>query len=77
MVTSEPPPDGIYLIVLLILLLCSMFFSASETAFISASKLRIRYLKEKKNKAASRVERILQVLEQARASKRSDGAGED
>lgn len=63
MVTSEPPPDGIYLIVLLILLLCSMFFSASETAFISASKLRIRYLKEKKNKAASRVERILQKKE--------------
>jgi len=36
-----------------------MFFSASETAFMSSSKLRIRYLREKKNKAAIRVERLL------------------
>lgn len=59
MESSVPPPDSIYLLVLLVLLLCSMFFSASETAFMSASKLRIRYLREKKNKAAIRVERLL------------------
>lgn len=37
-----------------------MFFSASETAFMSASKLHIRYLAEKKLKAAQRVHWILQ-----------------
>jgi len=36
-----------------------MFFSASETAFMSSSKLRIRYLREKNNRAAIRVERLL------------------
>jgi len=60
MESSEPPPDSIYLLALLVLLLCSMFFSASETAFMSSSRLRIRYLREKKNPAAIRVERLLQ-----------------
>jgi len=36
-----------------------MFFSASETAFLSSSRLHIRYLMEKGNKAASRVEKLL------------------
>lgn len=63
MESSVPPAYGYYLIVLLMLLLCSIFFSASETSFISSSKLRIRYLKEKKNKAAARVEKILQKKE--------------
>jgi len=56
---AQPPPDSIYLIILAILLGFSMFFSASEIAFMSSSRLRIRYLKEKKNRAAARVERIL------------------
>ncbi|WP_255945203.1 hemolysin family protein [Brucepastera parasyntrophica] len=36
-----------------------MFCSASEIAFLSASKLHIRYLREKKNKAAARVEKLM------------------
>jgi len=56
---SHPPPESIYLLLLAFLLLCSMFFSASETAFLSSSRLHIRYLMEKGNKAASRVEKLL------------------
>lgn len=56
---SEPPTAALYLAVLSLLLLCSMFFSASETAILSASRLHIRYLREKKNRAAIRVERLL------------------
>jgi len=56
---SHPPPDSAYLLLLAFLLLCSMFFSASETAFLSSSRLHIRYLMEKGNKAASRVEKLL------------------
>lgn len=63
MESSDPPSAGIYLLILAILLLASMFFSASETAFLSASRLHIRYLTEKKNRAALRVERILRRKE--------------
>jgi len=56
---SEPPPWGAYLLAVAGLLVCSMFFSAAESAFLSSSKLRIRYLKEKNNRAASRVDRLL------------------
>jgi putative hemolysin len=59
MESSHPPPATIYLVILIGLLLCSMFFSAAETAFISSSRLHIRYLKEKKHKAAARVEKLL------------------
>lgn len=59
MESSDPPSASLYLVLLLVLLLCSMFFSASEIAFLSASRLRIRYLREKKNRAAARVERLL------------------
>lgn len=58
--SAEPPPDSIYLIILVALLILSMFFSACETAIISSSKLRIRYLKEKKNRAAARIEKIIE-----------------
>jgi putative hemolysin len=40
-----------------------MFFSASETAFLSASRLHLRYLTEKKNRAALRVQNILRRKE--------------
>lgn len=63
MESSDPPSAGLYLLILAILLLASMFFSASETAFLSASRLHIRYLTEKKNRAALRVERILRRKE--------------
>lgn len=59
MESSEPPSASFYLVLLVILLVFSMCFSAAETAFLSASRLRIRYLKEKNNKAAARVERLL------------------
>jgi len=59
MESSHPPPDSLYLLLLAFLLLCSMFFSASETAFLSSSRLHIRYLMEKGNRAASRVENLL------------------
>jgi CBS domain containing-hemolysin-like protein len=36
-----------------------MFFSAAETAVLSSSRLRIRYLKEKGNRAATRIDRLL------------------
>ena len=56
---SQPPSYSFYLAIIVILLLLSMFFSASEIAFMSSSRLHIRYLREKKNRAASRVGRIL------------------
>lgn len=59
MESSDPPSAGLYLLILGLLLLCSMFFSASETAFLSSSRLHIRYLKEKKNRSAARVEKLL------------------
>lgn len=56
----EPPPASVVqVLVLAFLLFCSMFFSASETAFLAANKLHIRYLKKCKNKKARRVHKIL------------------
>ncbi len=56
---SSPPSAGILLPILALLLLLSMFFSAAETAFLSSSKLHLRYLVEKKNRKAIRVARLL------------------
>lgn len=63
MESSDPPSYILYIAVLLFLLVCSMFFSASEIAFLSASRLRIRYLAEKKIIAARRVERLIENKE--------------
>ncbi len=52
-------PALLYVVAFPVLLLFSMFFSASETAFLSASRLHIRYLREKNYKPAKRVERLL------------------
>lgn len=59
MEVPETLPNLLYYVVFPILLLLSMFFSASETAFLSASRLHIRYLREKNNHSATRVEQLL------------------
>ena len=56
---QPPSASSVQIILLVFLLLWSMFFSATETAFLSANKLRIRYLKQCKNKKAIRVHTIL------------------
>ncbi|UTC66698.1 MULTISPECIES: hemolysin family protein [unclassified Treponema] len=56
---NEPPPQWLYILLLIILLFLSMIFSSGETAFLSVNKLKIKYLREKKNKKAARVEKIL------------------
>lgn len=59
MEVPETLPGSLYYVVFPLLLLLSMFFSASETAFFSASRLHIRYLREKNNRRATRVEQLL------------------
>ena len=56
---NEPPPQWFYILLLITLLFLSMMFSSGETAFLSVNKLKIKYLREKKNKKAARVEKIL------------------
>lgn len=56
---NEPPPQWLYILLLITLLFLSMMFSSGETAFLSVNKLKIKYLREKKNKKAARVEKIL------------------
>ena len=56
---NEPPPQWCYMLLLIVLLFLSMMFSSGETAFLSVNKLKIKYLREKKNKKAARVEKIL------------------
>lgn len=57
---NEPPPQWLYIALLIILLFLSMLFSSGETAYLSVNKLKIKYLREKKNKKAIYVEKILQ-----------------
>lgn len=52
------------LIAAIMLLILSMFFSASESAFLSVNKLRIRYLKQKKNRKAIRIGKLLEKKDQ-------------
>ena len=58
---EEPPPESIIglLIIAAILIVLSMLFSASERAFLSINKLRIRFLRKKKIKSAIRVGKLL------------------
>lgn len=51
------------IVLIIILLLFSMFFSASESAFLSINKLRIRFLRSKKNVKAERVGKLLDKKE--------------
>lgn len=48
------------LILLIILLMGSAFFSASETALMSLSKLRLKHMVEEKRKGALNIERLLE-----------------
>ncbi|AGT42989.1 hemolysin family protein [Treponema pedis] len=57
---NEPPPQWLNLLILAVLLFLSMIFSSGETAYLSVNKLKIKYLREKKNRQAARVEKILQ-----------------
>ena len=46
---SQPPPNpnyAIYIIALILLIIASGFFSATETAFTSANRARIKILAE-------------------------------
>lgn len=58
------PPQWAYIVILVLLLFLSMIFSSEETAFLSVNKLKIKYLREKKNKKAARAEKILQKKRQ-------------
>jgi putative hemolysin len=49
-----------YAVLLLIIILLSAFFSGSETAFMRASRFRIRHLSDKGHSDARRVEKILE-----------------
>ncbi len=60
MESTEPPHLFFLIASLLVLFLLSMFFSSAETAFLSMNKLKLRFLREQKNKAAIRAEKILQ-----------------
>ena len=58
--TGEPPHIILLLVSLLALFLLSMFFSSAETTFLSLNKLKLRFLRERNNRAAARAEKILQ-----------------
>ena len=58
--TGDPPHIILLLVSLLALFLLSMFFSSAETAFLSLNKLKLRFLRERNNRAAARAEKILQ-----------------
>lgn len=67
MMSDHPPPDSSFIVLIsvaVVLLILSMFFSASESAFLSVNKLRIRFLKQKKDKKAMRIGKLLEKKDQ-------------
>lgn len=74
-IPSEPPPalaadsaavSGLagLLLAVVVLIILSMIFSSSESAFLSINRLRIRFLRSKKDRGAIRVGRLLDRKEQ-------------
>lgn len=74
-IPSEPPPalaaDSVavsglagLLLAVVVLIILSMIFSSSESAFLSINRLRIRFLRSKKDRGAIRVGRLLDRKEQ-------------
>lgn len=53
------PSDSWQLIVLIVLLMMSAFFSASETALMTLSKIRVRHLVDEKVKGAELIQKLL------------------
>jgi putative hemolysin len=64
---SEPPPADSFiglLFIAVVLIVFSLLFSASESAFLSLNKLRVRFLREKRDKAAMRAGKLLDHTEE-------------
>ncbi|HIW37187.1 MAG TPA: hemolysin family protein [Candidatus Treponema faecavium] len=61
MSSGEPPSDSLWgvLIAAAVLIVFSMIFSASESAFLSINKLRVRFLRRKKDPRAIRAGKLL------------------
>ncbi|OJF76384.1 MAG: hypothetical protein BKP49_07905 [Treponema sp. CETP13] len=61
MEVAQPPSANLtpLIIVAIVLILLSMLFSASESAYLSVNKLRIRFLRSKKHKGAIRTGKLL------------------
>jgi CBS domain containing-hemolysin-like protein len=61
--SDHPPSDSNYfwglLLIAAVLIIFSMIFSASESAFLSINKLRVRFLRNQKDKRAVRTWRLL------------------
>ncbi len=53
------PNLDLYIVLLVICLLFSVFFSGSETAFVSLQRVRVQHLVDSKVRGAKRVARII------------------
>ena len=59
--SAEPPSSsiGVLLLCAAVLIILSLIFSATESAFLSINKLRVRFLRNKKDRRAVRVWKLL------------------